>query len=367
MSVYPELKMDAFAQVLSTEHDRLVRLCAHLTGDPCAAEDLAQETLLIAWRKQAQLVDLSGASYWLTAIARNVCRGWVRAQHAHAKPIADELPDLSADFEIELDRDEIALLLDRALALLTPEARLLLIQHYIEEQPHTELAARLGVTENALAVRLHRGKLSLRRTLATHFPTEATAYGLLDADDGGWQETRMWCNYCGQHHMQGQWDREYSTMRLRCPGCGLLMESSGPLTEQFKTFKPCYTNVLAFTHDRFRQQGGMVNCFYCHKPLRVQYGKPPHLPGYDAMLYAFCPDCGQGAGTESWASLTLSLPEVRLFWRDHPRMRALPNRESEADASAAIITGYESLTDATRIEVVTAKDTLRVLRVLRVN
>jgi RNA polymerase sigma-70 factor (ECF subfamily) len=363
MKSQAEQVTDGFAQLLPSEHDRLVRLCAHLTNDLCAAEDLAQETLLIAWRKRDQLFDLTGVSYWLTAIARNVCRGWVRAQYTQAEPIVDELPDLAADIEIELERDEIALLLDRALALLTPDARSLLIQHYINEQPGAELAARLGVSENALNVRLHRGKLSLRRALATHFPVEAAAYGLLDADDGFWQETRMWCNYCGQHHMLGQWDREHSTMRLSCPGCGLLMESTGPLTQQFKTFKPCYTNVLAFTHDRFRQNDGTVTCFYCNKPLRVQYGKPPHLPGYDATLYTFCPDCGKGAGTESWESLTLSLPEVGEFWRDHPRMRALPRREIDADGSPAVVTGYASLTDVARIEVVTTKDTLRVLRV----
>ncbi len=356
---------EAFTQFLPTEHDRLVRLCAHLTGDVTAAEDLAQETLLIAWRKRDQLFDVTGLSYWLSAIARNVCHSWRRKQCASPDPIVEDHTDSTADIEIELERDEMALLLDRALSLLTPDARSLLIQHYIEERPHAELARRLGLSENALTVRLHRGKLSLRRALATHFPAEATAYGLLDADDGGWQETRMWCNYCGQHRMQGQWDREHSTMRLRCAGCGLLMESIGPLTQQFKTFKPCYTNVLAFTHDHFRQKGGLVTCFYCAKPVRVQYGKPPHLPRYDEMLYAYCPDCDKGLGIEGWASLTLSLPEVRRFWRDHPRIRALPNREVEAEGGPAIVTGYESLTDAARIEVVTAIDTLHVLRMAR--
>ena len=259
-----------FTQLLPTEHDRLVRLCTHLTGDPCAAEDLAQETLLIAWRKRDQIFDPTGTSYWLTAIARNVCRSWVRAQHIHIDPIEldDEMPDTSADIEVELERDEMAVLLDRALALLTPDARSLLIQHYIDEQPQTELAARLGLSDNALAVRLHRGKLSLRRVLTTYFTAEATAYGLLDGDDGGWQETRMWCNYCGQHRMLGKWERERSAMHLRCPGCGDLMQSIGPLTLQFKTFKPSYTNVLAFTHDHFRRGMGTVKCFHCDKPVR---------------------------------------------------------------------------------------------------
>jgi len=39
------------AAILPRERDRLVRLCAKLTGDAAAAEDLAQETLLAAWRQ----------------------------------------------------------------------------------------------------------------------------------------------------------------------------------------------------------------------------------------------------------------------------------------------------------------------------
>ena len=40
----------SFETILSLERTRLVHLCARLTGDSNAAEDLAQETLLEAWR-----------------------------------------------------------------------------------------------------------------------------------------------------------------------------------------------------------------------------------------------------------------------------------------------------------------------------
>ena len=40
---------------LADERPRLVRLCARFSGSQEAAEDLAQETLIAAWRNKEQL------------------------------------------------------------------------------------------------------------------------------------------------------------------------------------------------------------------------------------------------------------------------------------------------------------------------
>ena len=63
---------------LSFDRARLVRLCAYLAGDADVAEDLAQETLLEAWRHADKLHDVTGRARWLAAIARNVCLRWGR-------------------------------------------------------------------------------------------------------------------------------------------------------------------------------------------------------------------------------------------------------------------------------------------------
>src|SRR5262249_52357573 len=76
---------------LPAERARLVRLCARLSGDPDAAEDLAQETLIEAWRHRQRLHDPQGYTHWLSAIARNVCLRWARRrgrEHAHLAHLA---------------------------------------------------------------------------------------------------------------------------------------------------------------------------------------------------------------------------------------------------------------------------------------
>ena len=106
-----------FAEMLQAERPRLVRLCAALSRDPDAAEDLAQETLIEAWRHRHKLTEPAGISPWLSAIARNVCLRWRRyRRHDHARlavppdangpapGIPDDIAD-AFDLEVELERD----------------------------------------------------------------------------------------------------------------------------------------------------------------------------------------------------------------------------------------------------------------------
>src|SRR4051794_3709983 len=195
-----------FEGALPSEWPRLVRLCAHFTGDRDAAEDLAQETLIEAWRHQDRVYDWQGYSSWLSAIARNLSLRWVRQrgrEQARLVMSIDSAPDRSArveelpadqpDFTIDLERAELADLLDRALALLPAESRRVLVEKYIDDLPLGEIAGRLGLSTGAVAVRLHRGRLALRRVLSTDLRPAAAGYGLGAPADDGWQETRIWC------------------------------------------------------------------------------------------------------------------------------------------------------------------------------
>src|SRR5919202_570691 len=172
MNMIADITSFNWESVLPVERTRLVRLSARLSGDYEAAEDLAQETLLEAWRVRHRLTDPRGYAPWLSAIARNVCLRWARRRGQQPAQLslrdeADEIPALNAqmppgaayDVELELERDELATLLDRALALLPAETRTVLVERYVEETPLAEVAAWLRISEGTLAVRLNRGKL----------------------------------------------------------------------------------------------------------------------------------------------------------------------------------------------------------------
>ncbi len=216
---------------LAAERPRLVRLCARLSGNWDAAEDLAQETLLQAWHHADRLSDWQQAAPWLSAIARNLCLHWSRRHYREQGRLTQsayaDLPSAlhaaaqshtDFDLEFELERQELVTLLDRALALLPPETRTVLIQKYVEESPYAE---QIGLSENAVAVHAHRGRRAFQRVLANELRTEAATYGLIDRVRDTWDETRIWCPWCGNRRLCGRFQKSASTgvFDLRCPAC----------------------------------------------------------------------------------------------------------------------------------------------------
>jgi RNA polymerase sigma factor (sigma-70 family) len=134
------------SSAFTIELPRLVGLCAHLTGDRGVAEDLAQDTLAEAWRQRHRLQDATAGPRWLSAIARNVCLRWQRVRGREiARQATYSDVDLldnrrdALDLERDLERAELAALLDRALARLPPLTRAALIGRYMVGMP---LAAR---------------------------------------------------------------------------------------------------------------------------------------------------------------------------------------------------------------------------------
>ncbi len=366
------------------ERARLIGLCAHLTGDADAAEDLAQEAFYEAIRNERQLRDPGKRAEWLSGIARNVCLRWarrraresarlVRLLSEDSTPLApDEWVADDFDLEVELERDELAELLDRALVLLPPETRAILIERYVRESPHAEMAAHLGLTEDAVAKRVERGKLALRRVLTTDLAGEAAAYGLV-ATGSGWQETRIWCPRCGRRRLLGRFDRTDGHFGLCCPGCStghsdtLFDTHVTGMLGDLKTYRPALSRLMewAYVYYRGALAGGATPCIQCGRPAAPVMGMPQEESSAirDARgIHLRCGSCGP----VSWVTLSglaRHLPDARRFWREHPRLRTLPERAVEVDGRSALVTTFESVAETAKLDVISARDTFEVLGV----
>ena len=63
------------------------------------------------------------------------------------------------------------------------------------------------------------------------------------------------------------------------------------------------------------------------------------------------------------AFLALVSQEGRRFLRAHPRMRLLPLTEQEVDGVAALRVSFISLRETARLDLLAARDTLRLLHI----
>lgn len=377
--------------ISANERVRLVRLCARLSGSFEAAEDLAQETLLEAWRHADRLREPEALTPWLSGIARNVCRRWRRERgrdaartvpaewHPDGSGIElEELPADQLDVTSELEHAELAGLLDRALALLPEETRRVLVARYIEEASYAEIAEQLGMSEGSVAVRLHRGRLSLRRVLGHELSDEAVWHGIVIPDDARWTETRIWCRYCGRRRLHGQFDRARGYLVLRCPDC-CADDSEAVVAEVYtpehlrgiKGFKTAYWRSLDITYRLLRPTlaQSWAPCEVCGRPASLRFSlfddMRPVLRGLHGVT-VLCDACDNGHST-CLGTLALSLPESLDFWRRHQRLRTLPEREVEHEGHAAIVTSFQDVTGPAQLDVISARDTFDVLGIYRVH
>jgi RNA polymerase sigma factor (sigma-70 family) len=377
------------------ERALILRVCLRATHDRDAAEDLAQETLLEAWRhwdKLREPDDPQARARWLTSIAANVCRRWARragrdlahttrltASGEGAEP-GDGIEPLADDgdaLDMELEHAERAQLLDRALGLLPPDTREALIARYLLELPLGEIAARHGVSEATLSVRLHRGKQALRQLLATTLREESLTYGLLPASDAGWQETRIWCPACGETRLQGQLGGSPARLRLRCPRCaqpgsGIVAQDEfidhvsyqGSL-DGVQTFKAALNRVGTWAGAYYRT-GAVLREALCRcgriiafAPMRQ--AETVLAPRSEHGLRASCP-C-HARNHADLAGIALSTAEARRFWRAHPRIHRLPYREVETEGRDVIVVRYEALGGGARLDALFARDSYELLSV----
>lgn len=388
MEAQEERASAALERVLHDQRTQLLRWCAYLTGNADVAEDLVQETLAAAWRSTRQPAFAADYPAWLAGIARNICRSWQRGRRRdlvyNARPFgsSDDESAVELDpadpFDVEeaLERDELAYLLDRALALLPAETRLALIAKYIEQSSLEEVAARLKISQGALAARLHRGKLALRQVLVTNLCAEAASYGLVPPAKDAWQQTRIWCPACGARMLLGRLASETGHFALRCPGCyehghvDLASWQENGLFQGLASYRVALSRLSRSAHAFYRSglRQGSAPCVRCGQrasTVRVLSRESAASEGSEAdgaYLRVYCAGCS-ATYTAGLSGLVLCHPTVQRFWRAYPRMSTLPDREIESDGRPAILTSFVSRDGGARLDVISDRETFAVRRI----
>ncbi|GAB2451345.1 hypothetical protein GCM10027062_35350 [Nocardioides hungaricus] len=151
-----ESRRDRFEEVAPGLIEPVRRFLARRT-DPETAEDVLAETLLVCWRRAAELPD--APLPWVYAVARNSLRNAERSARRQER-VAARIMAEPAD---PGPPDDPAL--HEALATLRPEEAELLRLWAWEQLTPAEIAVVLEITPNAASTRLHRAKQKLAQRL----------------------------------------------------------------------------------------------------------------------------------------------------------------------------------------------------------
>lgn len=160
-----------------TAFEQLVRRTARLvfarlyldTGRPRDAEDLVQETYLVAWRSIKQMTDPTGFRPWLLSIANTVAIDFARHEGRKKRsgtrlsgdiigsiPARSPSPPETAIAE-ESRQNVLALLRD-----LPEEYRLPIMLRYLNDFDYETIGRQLGLSNGSLRGLLNRGMTMLR-------------------------------------------------------------------------------------------------------------------------------------------------------------------------------------------------------------
>jgi RNA polymerase sigma-70 factor (ECF subfamily) len=146
---------DAFGSLVESHWDRLVRLARSVVGD-AEAEDVVQDSLVVAWTRLAGLSDPQKFVPW---VSRIVFRRCLRANHRQRGRIAlDAIPEPSrwCDPEASLSAWQI-------LARLAPRQRAVLHLTAVEGMTDAEIAPVLGITPASVRAHRRRARAAVAR------------------------------------------------------------------------------------------------------------------------------------------------------------------------------------------------------------
>lgn len=154
----------AFEELLKAYGPRLLQFTRKMMQSaPHIVEDLNQDIWLSIYRGLPGLLDASKFRPWAFRIARDRIYKEFRRRRLLVEPLHEEMHETISETEetLPIDREE----LQRALNVLSPDHREVLVLRFLEEMNYEEIAQITGSTLGTVRSRLHYGKRALKTVL----------------------------------------------------------------------------------------------------------------------------------------------------------------------------------------------------------
>jgi RNA polymerase sigma-70 factor (ECF subfamily) len=174
---------DAFELVVRTYSGRLLAVTRRILCNDEDARDAVQDALLSAFRSLDRFEGGSLVSTWLHRIAVNAALMKLRTRRRKPEESIEHLLPVYKDdghhqetysswnepVDVAMTRADNRALVRRCIEALPETYRTVLVLRDIEELDTEEAAQALGISGNAVKIRLHRARQALRTLLAPHF------------------------------------------------------------------------------------------------------------------------------------------------------------------------------------------------------
>ena len=162
-------EVELYELLMRRYNQRLFRVVRGLVDDDSEAEDVLQDAWVSAYEHLADFRGEAKLSTWLSRIAVHSAYARLRRRRRFValdpEGVADAAPPDPSDPEREAFGGELRAALESAVAGLAAPYRSVFLLREVEGLSTAETAATLGLTEEAVKVRLHRGRAKLRDDL----------------------------------------------------------------------------------------------------------------------------------------------------------------------------------------------------------
>ena len=170
---------NAFAELVEKYQHRLVAVLHHLVGNQEEAEDLAQEVFLRIYRARKKYRARAKFSTWLFTIANNLALNALRSRRRKVavpldvsdsgplgpRPAERLVQDRSGPPSQQMQQQELAAVIRRALDGLNERQRAAVLLNKFEEMNYAEIAEVMNLTTKAVKSLLSRARTNLRLAL----------------------------------------------------------------------------------------------------------------------------------------------------------------------------------------------------------
>lgn len=163
----------AFDRLYDTHARAVLAYALRRTASADDAEDIAAETFTVAWRRLDHVPGVDAALPWLFGVARKVLANHRRATARRGRLVQRiaEQPEACERFTLGAGGSPALAALER---LGADDQELLKLVAW-EGLSHAEIAEVLGITVNAVAIRLHRARRRYREVHAAPAPKGSLA------------------------------------------------------------------------------------------------------------------------------------------------------------------------------------------------